>query len=123
MEDYSVITILFTLMNVVVAVIIIGMGIPLIMGKVKPNRMIGVRTHKTLSDEKIWYKANAYTGRVMVFTGSIMAFFSLLFMIVTLFTSVFDNSPTYVILVIYGIIFFAPVIGMVVASMAYIRHL
>ena len=123
MNTLHTMTILFTLTTVLIAVITIALAIPMIKGKIKPNRIYGFKTNKTLSDATIWYKANTYAGKVMVFTGIIMIFFSLLFLLVTLFTNVFDNSPVYVTFIIYGLIFFVPLIGMVVASLAYLRHL
>jgi uncharacterized membrane protein len=30
---------------------------------VKPNRLYGVRTQKTLSDQALWYEANSYFGK------------------------------------------------------------
>ncbi len=44
-------------------------SVPLILGRVRPNRIYGVRTRKTLGDEKIWYQANAYGGRLFFVTG------------------------------------------------------
>ena len=40
--------------------------IPLIQRGVGPNPVLGLRTKKTLSDERIWYEANAYCGRGML---------------------------------------------------------
>ena len=37
---------------------LIIISLPLILGVVPPNHVYGFRTNKTLSDEKIWYKAN-----------------------------------------------------------------
>ena len=41
----------------------IPVSLPLIFRKVRPNKLYGVRTNKTLSDENIWYEANAYFGK------------------------------------------------------------
>ena len=41
----------------------------MILGKVKPNGWYGFRTSKTLSDEGIWYKANAYAGKLILVIG------------------------------------------------------
>ena len=40
--------------------------IPLVQRSVGPNPVLGFRTKKTLSDERIWYEANAYCGRGML---------------------------------------------------------
>ena len=49
------------------------LGIPLLRRKVKPNRLYGFRTPKTLGNETIWYEANAYAGRLMCIVGLVMA--------------------------------------------------
>lgn len=52
------------------ALCIVG-GLPLVMNLIPPNRWSGVRLRKTLSDERIWYLANAYCGKALVLTGVI----------------------------------------------------
>ncbi len=42
------------------AAVFVALAVPLILGRVPPNRIYGYRTRATLSDERIWYKANAY---------------------------------------------------------------
>jgi uncharacterized membrane protein len=49
--------------------LLIALSAPLIRRRVKPNRWYGFRTAKTLSDERIWYDANAYAGRKLSFAG------------------------------------------------------
>ncbi len=39
------------------------LSIPLALRKVKPNVVYGYRTRATLSDEAVWYEANAYFGQ------------------------------------------------------------
>jgi len=53
----------FMLAQVVVWGLCIGLAVPLMLRWVKPNCWYGFRTRKTFSDERIWYEANAYTGR------------------------------------------------------------
>jgi uncharacterized membrane protein len=53
--------------------LLIALAQPLIEGKVKPNGWYGVRTPKTLSNEDVWYKANAYGGRVLRVMGIVTA--------------------------------------------------
>ena len=45
------------------------LGVPLYLGRVRPNWWYGCRTQKTLSDEKVWYAVNRVTGRDMVAGG------------------------------------------------------
>ena len=53
------------------SVLCIAGGLPLAMNIIPPNRWAGVRTRKTLSDERIWYLANSYCGKVYILFGSI----------------------------------------------------
>ena len=46
-------------------------GLPLAMNLIPPNRWSGVRLPKTLSDERIWYLANSYCGKLLILTGII----------------------------------------------------
>lgn len=52
-----------------VGVLFVVSGIPLRMGRVRPNDWYGCRTRKTLSDEKVWYAVNRVTGRDLVVAG------------------------------------------------------
>jgi uncharacterized membrane protein len=52
-----------------VGVLYIGLGIPLLQGRIPPNRFYGSRTKKTLSDERIWYAVNRVTGRDLIIGG------------------------------------------------------
>jgi uncharacterized membrane protein len=47
----------------------VGLGVPLLRGRVRPNSWYGCRTEKTLSDEKIWYAVNRVTGRDLIAAG------------------------------------------------------
>jgi uncharacterized membrane protein len=53
----------------IVGLVYIGVGIPLLLGRVPPNAWYGCRTRKTLSSEKIWYPVNRVTGRYMIISG------------------------------------------------------
>jgi hypothetical protein len=54
------------------AVIIALLAIPLILGLIPRNWGYGVRTPKTLSDDRIWYSANRFGG--WAFVGSAIAY-------------------------------------------------
>lgn len=47
----------------------ICLGVPLFLGRVRPNWWYGCRTEKTLSDEKVWYAVNRVTGRDLTAGG------------------------------------------------------
>lgn len=65
MDDNTFAALLF----VIVGVIYIGVGIPLLLGRIPPNAWYGCRTQKTLSSEEIWYSVNRVTGRYMIISG------------------------------------------------------
>jgi hypothetical protein len=45
--------------------------------RVKPNRLYGFRTSATLSNESIWYEANAVAGRLLLGAAVLSAAVSL----------------------------------------------
>jgi uncharacterized membrane protein len=45
-----------------VPVLTIALSIPMVLGKIPPNRFYGFRTRKTLSNPEIWYRANRAAG-------------------------------------------------------------
>lgn len=51
------------------ALITIGVSVPLVLRKVPPNVIYGVRTRKTLSDPRIWYEANYRGGIAFIMAG------------------------------------------------------
>ena len=51
-------------------VLLIGLGIPLLRRRVRPNPLYGLRTRETLGDEAVWFEANARLGRGQVALGA-----------------------------------------------------
>ncbi len=47
----------------------IAMSVPLIQRRVKPNRWYGFRTPRTLKDPNVWYPANEFGARRMLWVG------------------------------------------------------
>jgi uncharacterized membrane protein len=54
----------FTILGL--SLVLILVAIPLALRKVRPNVVYGYRTRATLSDEDVWYDANAYFGRCLI---------------------------------------------------------
>jgi uncharacterized membrane protein len=46
----------------IVPVLTIALSIPMVLGKIPPNRFYGFRTRKTLSNPEVWYRANRLAG-------------------------------------------------------------
>jgi uncharacterized membrane protein len=65
MDDNTFAALLFA----IVGIIYVGLGVPLLLGRIPPNAWYGCRTQKTLSSEEIWYPVNRVTGRYMIISG------------------------------------------------------
>ena len=52
-----------------VGCLLIGISVPLIQRRIKPNPWYGFRVPKTLRNPDIWYAANAYMARRMIVCG------------------------------------------------------
>ncbi len=50
--------------------VIVGVALPLIWRKVKPNRFYGLRVPATFQSERVWYDANAAAGRYLATVGA-----------------------------------------------------
>jgi uncharacterized membrane protein len=46
-------------------------AIPLVLGLIPRNRVYGIRTAQTLSDEKVWYRSNRFGGWAVLLSGTI----------------------------------------------------
>src|SRR5205809_7529 len=46
-----------------------GLSIPLILGKIGPNPWYGFRVKRTLSDPVVWYTVNAYSAKWLLAVG------------------------------------------------------
>lgn len=49
--------------------VLVGISIPLIMGKIGPNPWYGFRVRRTLSDPEVWYAVNAYSAKRLLVVG------------------------------------------------------
>ena len=58
--------------NVGLGLLLIGVSIPLALGKVPPNWLYGFRTRKTMSSPEIWYPANRALGRDGIVAGIVV---------------------------------------------------
>jgi uncharacterized membrane protein len=54
----------------VVAVLLAGLGVPLLLRKVPPNPWYGVRLPCTFADRRVWYAVNARAGRDFLAIGA-----------------------------------------------------
>ena len=49
--------------------LLIGLSVPLIRRKVRPNAWYGFRVRQTLADPDVWYATNAYAGKCLLVVG------------------------------------------------------
>lgn len=71
---------LLGLSNLFVSFLIIGISIPLVMGKVPINKMYGIRFRKSYETEETWYKVNHYGGKQLIIWSiplALLGFFTL----------------------------------------------
>ena len=61
------------LLHFSVCTVLALISIPLILKRVPPNRLYGVRTAKTLSDSTTWYKVNRFGGWAILISSIIGA--------------------------------------------------
>jgi uncharacterized membrane protein len=50
-------------------VLLAGLSIPLILGRIGPNPWYGFRVERTLSDPAVWYAANTYSAKRLLVVG------------------------------------------------------
>jgi len=63
---------------VVVALALVGalfvaLAVPLMHRKVPPNGLYGLRVNATFADERVWYEANAASGRDLALLGVLLS--------------------------------------------------
>lgn len=108
----------FMLLFVCTGLLLVGLSIPLLLRRVKPNWWYGFRTPKTFSDEHIWYESNAYAAKWLLISGAIHTVVSLVLYFVPAFRA---DLLLYVTTcgIIFGVIFTI----MIVLSFRYLRNL
>jgi uncharacterized membrane protein len=53
-----------------VGLLTIAMAIPMVLRKVPPNGLYGLRVRATIADPVVWYEANARSGRELILVGT-----------------------------------------------------
>jgi hypothetical protein len=46
-----------------------GLSVPLILGKIPPNGLYGFRIPATVENSQLWYKVNTYSGKRLLVVG------------------------------------------------------
>ncbi len=60
------------IVSILCSLLFIGISIPLILQKVPPNKVNGIRIEKAFESDALWYQVNQYGGWAMVVAGSIL---------------------------------------------------
>lgn len=97
------------------SLIMIGLGIPFTQRKIGPNGIAGIRIPATMNDPEVWYDANAYGGRLMVWIGVVTGLSTLLYFVPGV------GSELYMGLLTIGILVTS--MFLVVKSVNYVRAL
>jgi uncharacterized membrane protein len=61
-----------------IGALFVALAVPLVMRRVGPNRWYGFRVPETLIERGIWYEANAYAGRSLLWLGIVVIFVAFL---------------------------------------------
>ena len=85
-----------------IAALIAGSGllislvaIPLILGRVPPNSLYGVRTKASFASDSDWYRLNAIGGRYLAFSGIVILAMGIVgFFLPVSFLNSYANSAT-----------------------------
>ncbi len=62
---------MISVLYILTGLLLIGVSVPLVRRRVRPNPLYGFRTPKTLGDEEIWYDANEFSGRMLLRAGAV----------------------------------------------------
>jgi len=109
--------IILIITHIFVGVIFTILGVPLYLEKIKPNKLYGFRLEKTLSNKKIWYKANKFVGKDLINSGILIVIISLLILTVN------QKIPFIYIALIELLIVIIPVIIIITRGMNYLNKL
>jgi len=116
--DNNTVPVWFMLLFVCTGLLLVGLSIPLLLRRVKPNWWYGFRVPKTLSDERIWYDSNAYAGKWLLISGAIHTVVSLVLYFIPAFRM---NLLAYAITC--GVIFTVVFVTTIVLSFRYLHAL
>ena len=111
------------IVNAGIGALMVILAIPMILQRIKPNFWYGIRTRKTLSDEKIWNPANQYAGKALLLAGIVMVGSSLGLYWVTGNSQWTPATNDALLFTLWLVGLFAPLGASVGASLAYLKRL
>jgi len=104
------------LVTIIIGTLFVLLAIPLILNRIKPNIWYGFRTKKTMSNSRIWYKANKFMGWCLLYAGIFIIVGSIILNSINL------SSELYSLIFILPLILF-PLTISVVLSFIYLERL
>ena len=97
---------------------LIGLAsIPLVLAVVPRNRFYGVRTRRTLADDRVWYAANRCGGWLFLAASTVYLTFSIIWPMTG------PRDPRFGLWLAHLGFFVLPLLASVIAVMRYIRRL
>jgi len=78
MDDKTLLLVIYLIMGV----LLIGLSIPLMRNKIKPNGLYGFRVAKTMNNPDIWYAVNHHVSYRLFWSGAACVAASILFYLV-----------------------------------------
>ena len=73
-----------SLCNILTGMLVVGLCLPMIKGKVKMNPWYGARFRKAYESDEAWYKINAYCGRRMIYWSIVVMLIGVLALFIPL---------------------------------------
>jgi uncharacterized membrane protein len=100
-----------------VGLLIIGIAIPLVLGKIKRNNFYGFRTPRTLSSDDVWYPANRIAAKNMIVASVFILIASAVLFLLK------ARMPPQTTVLIIAVLTIAAIVGAVVKSFIALRKL
>ena len=99
------------------AVVIAVVSLPLIFALIPKNRIYGIRTRKTMSDDRVWYAVNRLGGGLMLVSSVVYLVFA------GLFPASGPHDPRFGLWMLHLGAFAAPLLISIIAVSGYARRL
>lgn len=99
------------------SILIIVASVPLVLGLVPRNRVYGIRTCKTLADDRLWYPANKFGGWALILA-------CLAYLLLSVLVPCNGAAPgTFSVWTVHFAGFLLPLAGGIVLTLLYIRKI
>jgi uncharacterized membrane protein len=69
MDKGIIAVVIYSVINAWAGLLLIGVGIPFYLRRIRPNTWTGLRTERTLGDSETWYAANRTMGLDLMLVG------------------------------------------------------